>query len=206
MTNIYSYSDEYIDLCSHLKERLKKELYIYDLSSEPFIFGKYYGLTDNTNTSDYVTIKNGLPFHIKFGKDSFLRVGVGRTLSREVTEGEKLSALSDLCVALSEKYGTPDVFYTTKTDEAESLALQWTFKNLEAEHKEMEDDVYFEDDSIDKLIFIDNKKPVVYDDFSKFVGLPREMYGLVLENLDDFQAANHGYIREKGKGYVKKID
>ena len=206
MAEIYSDSNDCYELCYYLKGTLKNKLCIYGSPSNPLVSGKYYGFADNTNTGDYLTIKDGLPFYAKFNKEGFLRIGIGSPLSREVTEGEKLAALSDICGVLAEKYGTPDVFYTTKDDDEKLLSLQWTFKDLEVEHERMEYDCYFDDAHIEKLIFMDTTQKIDEDDFTKFVGLPREMYGLVLENLDDFQAAKHGYIREKGKGYVKKID
>lgn len=206
MEEIYSDGNDCLELCRYLRSKLKSKLCIYGSPSNPLVSGKYYEFTGNTNRGDYTTISNGLRFYAKFNKEEFLRIGVGDAYSREVTFGEKLSGLADICSALSEKYGLPDVYYTTKDDDEGVLSLQWNFKDLELTHERMEYDCYFTDANIDKLIFIDNKQPIKHDKFHDFVGLPKEMYGLVLDNLDDFQAAKHGYVNEKGKGYVKKID
>ena len=149
-----------------------------------------------SNSFAYFKYKFSNSLFAKFNKEAFLRIGVGKSYSRQVSDGEKLAALSDLCLVLSEKYGTPDVFYTTKDDDEEAMTIQWTFKNLELDHERLEYGEYFDDAEVDKLIFMDNTKPIVTDELSAQIGLPVEMYPLVAANLAEFVKYKNGQVKE----------
>jgi hypothetical protein len=196
--------------CAELNRKLIRELgnkiVIYGSITNPLINGKYYGLAPKGYYGDYKTINEGMQFFGKYCKDGFLRIEVGDTYKRKVSDGEKLAALSDICLALEKDYGVPDVFYTTKDDDEGRLSLQWNFKNMEIEHEKMEYDEYFDDANIEKLIFIDNTKPIVHDELSEQIGLPEELYGLVKANIEDFISHKASIEKEKAMKLVKKFD
>ena len=201
---IYSNTVDCVELNRKLIKGLGRKISIYGSLSNPLINGKYYGLAPNTYSGDYQTIRNGMQFFAKYCKDGFLRIEVGRSFSREVTVGEKLAALSDICTVLEKDYGTPDVFYTTKDDDDQRLSLQWSYKDRELTHELMEYDEYFDDGNIDKLIFIDHTKPIVHDELSREIGLPVELYPLVKDNIEDFVSHKADIKKEVAYSLVKK--
>ena len=132
-----------------------------------------------------------LPFYFKYSKNEFLRISVGSNHFGS-SLGEKLAALSDFYEILSEEYGEPTLFYTTKEDEEGLLTLQWSFINKEEEIEKFKNGKYFDDAEVDKLIIFgekgDTEKNNLSDKtkqiISKRVGLPFELIYLV----DDYFA------------------
>ena len=196
---IYSNPSDCYDLNTIFYRKLGKKLVIYGSLSNPLINGKYYYDAGTTYSSEYQTISKGMQFFGKYCKDGFLRIELGKSLSREVSDGEKLAGLSDICDALKEDFGMPDVFYTVKDDDDERLSLQWTIKDKELNHEKMEYDMYFDDANIDKLIFIDTTRPILDDE----IGLPVELYPLVRENIDEFVKHKKGLEKEEVQRLVK---
>ena len=106
-----------------------------------------------------------------------------------------MAALSDFYEVLSEEYGNPTVFYTTKDDDEGFLTLQWSFINKDEEIEKFKSGKYFDDAEIDTLIIIGKEKNNIEgyslsdktkEIISRQVGLPFELLYLVDEDIESF--------------------
>ena len=152
------------------------------------------------NNGEYMFNGQWLPFYFKFSENEFLRISVGSNHCGS-SLGEKMAALSDFYSILSEEYGEPTVFYTTKDDDEGLLTLQWAFINKEEEIEKFQSGTYFDDAEIDTLIVLGKKRENV-DGYSlsdktrkiisRQVGLPFELIYLVDEDIENFVKHKNG--------------
>ena len=189
-----SKAEDCSELYCFLKSKLGKKIDYYGTPNTSLFSGMYYLHYVNMH-NDYGFLTNdNLPFYMKFCKNAFLRIGVGKDIIKNTTAGEKLAVLSDFYLALVGTYGKPTVFYTTKDDDEELFTLQWSFIEREEEIAKFKNDTYFDDASIDKLIIFDEEKEMLgyklqeqtKSIIEKRIGLPFELLPLVDENIDDY--------------------
>lgn len=204
MSEIYSKADDCLELARYLKNKMGSKIDFYGSIHQEVISGSYFS---DFESKYYHPYGDGLSFYYKFCKEGFLRIGIGSFCSRNNSVGEKLAALSNFYEVLSEEYGEPTVFYTTKDDDERTLSLQWSFVNKE------EDIQNFNDAEIDELIVFgkprtqmngyqlsDSTRKLI----AKQIGVPFELISLVDENIEDFVKYKTG--KEIGIPEGAKID
>ena len=189
MQEIYSKDEDCFELFQLLKRNLGNKI---DYNGTPYnsLFnGKYFSELSNADN----LFEKGIPFYYKYCKNGFLRIQVGSSIKHSTSIGEKLGALSDFYKVLSEEFGEPTVFYTTKNDKEGLLSLHWSFVNKEEDIQKFREGTYFDDAETDKLIIIGDSRKEEYNLnakmrklISKGIGLPFELLPLVNENIEDF--------------------
>lgn len=193
MSELFSKAKDCNLLASKLKKQLGDKIDFYGSTYIEIPSGKYLSLY-RRNNGEYMFNGQCLPFYFKFSENEFLRIGVGSHYSGS-SLGERMAALSDFYTILSEEYGEPTVFYTTKDDNDGLLNLQWSFVNKEEEIVKFKSGTYFDDAEIDTLIILgqnkDNVEGYSLSDktkkiISKQVGLPFELLYLVDEDIENF--------------------
>lgn len=199
MTEIYSNADNCLELARHLKKKMGNKIDFYGSVYQEVISGKYFShYKDPHSELDYL-FEEGLPFYYKFCKEGFLRIGIGSFYPHNNSMGEKLAALSSFYEVLSEQYGEPTVFYTTKDDDEGVLSLQWSFANKEEDIQSLRNGSYFDDAEVDELIVFGESRIQINGyqlsditgkwiarQLAKQFGVPIELIGLVDENIEDF--------------------
>ena len=194
MSEIFSNADDCCKLARKLKKQLGDKIDFYGTINTPLPSGKYLSSYRRSNGEYFSYNRNCLPFYFKFAENGFLRIGVGSN-SRDNSLGEKLAALSDFYEILSEEYGDPTVFYTTKDDDEGLLTLQWSFVNRDEEIAKFQNGTYFDDAEIDTLIVFGQKKDNIEGYslrdttkriISRGVGLPFELLDLADEDIENF--------------------
>ena len=201
MNEYYSKAEDCYFLASKLKKKLGNKIDFYGSTNIEIPSGKYLS-SYRRNNGEYMHNGHYLPFYFKFSKQEFLRISVGSHYSGS-SLGEKLAALSDFYEVLSEEYGNPTIFYTTKDDDEGLLNLQWSFINKELEIAKFKADNYFDDAKIDTLIVFGESKENNSgynirnkDIISKRIGLPYELLYLAANDIEN-------YIKhKKGKNIV----
>lgn len=213
MSEIYSNADDCLELARHLKKKMGNKIDFYGSIRQEVISGKYFShYRDPHSELDYL-FEEGLPFYYKFCKEGFLRIQIGSFYPHNNSVGEKLAALSNFYEVLSEQYGEPTVFYTTKDDEEGTLSLHWSFVNKEEDIQKFRNGSYFDDAEVDELIVIgepriqtssyqlrDTTRKLI----AKQIGVPFELISLVDENIEDFVKYKTG--KEIGIPEGAKID
>jgi len=210
MAEIYSNADDCLELARYLKNKMGSKIDFYGSIHQGVISGSYFS---DFESKHYHPYGDGLSFYYKFCKEGFLRIGIGSFCSRNNSVGEKLAALSNFYEVLSEQYGEPTVFYTTKDDDERTLSLQWSFVNKEEDIQNFMNGSYFDDAEIDELIVFgkprtqmngyqlsDTTRKLI----AKQIGVPFELIGLVDENIEDFVKYKTG--KEIGIPEGAKID
>ena len=194
MSEFFSKAEDCHMLAKKLKNKLGDKIEFYGGSWYIEIPSGNYLSSYRRNNGEYMADGHSLPFYFKFSKNEFLRIDVGSHYS-DNTIGEKMAALSDFYEVLSEEYGQPTVFCTTKNDDEGLLTLQWSFINKEEEIARFKSGHYFDDAEIDTLIIIGEKKNNVEEYslsdktremISKRVGLPFDLLYLVDGDLENF--------------------
>ena len=194
MDEIFSNADDCCKLARKLKKQLGDKIDFYGTINTPLPSGKYLSSYRRSNGEYFSYNCNCLPFYFKFAENGFLRIGVG-SHSSDHSLGEKLAALGDFYEVLSEEYGEPTVFYTTKDDDERLLTLQWSFVNKDEEIAKFQNGTYFDDAEIDTLIVFGQKKDNVERYslsettkriISRQVGLPFELLDLADEDIENF--------------------
>ena len=213
MRERYSNADDCLELARHLKKKMGNKIDFYGSIRQEVISGKYFSHYRNPHSELDYLCEEGLPFYFKFCKEGFLRIGIGSFCSRNNSVGEKLAALSSFYEVLSEQFGEPSVFYTTKDDDEGTLSLQWSFVNKEEDIQKFRNGSYFDDAEIDKLIVIGEPRAQMnsYElsdatrkNIAKQIGMPFELIDLVDENIEDFVTYKTG--KEIGIPMGAKID
>lgn len=193
MTEFFSKTEDCYILARKLKKELGNKIDFYGTTYIEIPSGKYLS-SYSRNNGEYMFNGQYLPFYFKFSKNEFLRISVGSNYCGS-SLGEKLAALSDFYSVLSEEYGEPTVFYTTKEDREGLLTLQWSFINKEEEIASFQNDTYFDDASIDTLIVFGQERENVEGHnlngrtkelISKKIELPFELIPLVDADIENF--------------------
>lgn len=193
MSELFSKAEDSHLLARKLKKKLGDKIDFYGPTYIEIPSGKYLS-SYRRNNGEYMFNGHCLPFYFKFSENEFLRIGVGSNYS-DSSLGEKIAALSDFYEILSEEYGNPTVFYTTKDDDEGLLTLQWSFINKEEEIEKFKSGTYFDDAEIDTLIIFGEKKNNVEgyslsdktkEIISRQVGLPFELLYLADEDIENF--------------------
>ncbi len=189
MSEMYSKAEDCSLLAAKLKDKIGYKIVFYGYTNTPLPSGKYLS-SYRINNGEQMFNGQCLPFYFKYSKNEFLRISVGCNHFGS-SLGEKLAALSDFYEILSEEYGEPDVFYTTKEDDEGLLTLQWSFINKEEEIEKFKSGKYFDDAEVNKLIIFGEKRNGEENNLSdktkriisKRMGLPFELIYLVDENF-----------------------
>ncbi len=199
MGELFSKAKDCSILASMLKKKLGNKIDFYGSTYIEVPSGKYLS-SYRRNNGEYMFNGQWLPFYFKFSKNEFLRISVGSNHYHS-SIGEKMAALSDFYSILSEEYGEPTVFYTTKDDDEGLLTLQWAFINKEEEIEKFQSGKYFDDAEIDTLIILGKKKEKTEgyslsdktkEIISKQIGLPFELLYLVDEDIENFVKHKNG--------------
>ena len=208
MKELYSNADDCLKLSRLLKSRLKEKIEFWGSNYLEVVSGKYHSLPYNryNNFTDYRNDEVG--FSYKFLENGFLSIQVNDSAYKKFSVGHKLAVLSDLYEVISEEYGMPTVFYTTKDDDENSIYLEWYFIEKEETINAFKNGSRFDDAEIDELIIIgdETEKANTYclnkrtkEIISKTVGLPFEMLHLVDENIEDFVLYKKGVVMDYSK-------
>lgn len=210
MTEIYSNAEDCFELANYLKKKMGSKIDFYGSICQEVISGSYFS---DFESKHYHSYGDGLLFYYKFCKEGFLRIGIGSFYPHNNSIGEKLAALSGFYEVLSEQYGEPTVFYTTKDDDEGTLSLQWSFVNKEEDIQSLKNGSYFDDAEIDELIVIGESRTRI-DSYqlsdttrkliAKQIGMPFELISLVDENIEEFVKYKTG--KEIGIPEAAKID
>lgn len=195
MQKLYSKDEDCYELYKTLRKKMGNKIEYSGTPYTELFYGKYFSYYREPHSDLDYLYERGLPFHYKFCKNGFLRIGVGSSIYHNTSVGEKLAALSDFYEVLSEEFGEPNVFYTIKNDDEGLLSMQWAFINKEEEIQKFKDGTYFDDAEIDELIIIGESKQKT-DSYqlsyrtkkiiSEHIGLPFELLSLVDENIEDY--------------------
>lgn len=129
MNDMVSKTKDCYLLAKKLKQKLRNKIDFYGSTNTPLPSGKYLS-TYRRKNGEYMFNGHYLSFYFKFSKNEFLRISVGSNYAGSEF-GEKMAALSDFYEVLSEEYGKPTLFYTTKDDNEKLLTLHWSFINKE---------------------------------------------------------------------------
>ena len=217
MQEVYSKAEDCFELYKLLKSKMGTKIEYEGTRYTETFSGKYFSYDRHPHSDFDFLYERGLSFYCKFCKNGFLRIGIGNAFRSstvyDTSVGEKLAALSAFYEVLSEVFGEPTVFYTTKEDEEGLLSMQWSFINKEEEIQQFKDGTYFDDAEIDKLVVFgepskkmdgyqlsDTTKKLI----SKQVGLPYELLSYVDEYIDDFVKYKTG--KEVGVSEYARID
>lgn len=199
MSELFSKAEDCSLLASRLNKKLGDKIDFYGSTYIEIPSGKYLS-SYRRNNGEYMFNGQWLPFYFKFSENEFLRISVGSNQCGS-SIGEKMAALSDFYSILSEEYGEPTVFYTTKDDDERLLSLQWAFINKEEEIEKFQSGTYFDDAEIDTLIILGKKKEKTEgyslsdktkEIISRQVGLPFELLCLVDEDIENFVKHKNG--------------
>lgn len=199
MSELFSKAEDCSLLASRLKKKLGDKIDFYGSTYIEIPSDKYLS-SYRKNNGEYMFNGQWLPFYFKFSENEFLRISVGSNHCGS-SLGEKMAALSDFYSILSEEYGEPMVFYTTKNDDEGLLTLQWAFINKEEEIEKFQSGTYFDDAEIDTLIVLGKKRENVdgyslsdktREIISRQVGLPFELIYLVDEDIENFVKHKNG--------------
>lgn len=199
MSELYSKAEDCNLLANKLKKKLGDKIDFYGSTYIEIPSGKYLS-SYRINNGEYMFNGQCLPFYFKFSENEFLRIGIGSN-HRGSSLGEKMAALSDFYSILSEEYGEPTVFYTTKNDDEEVLSLQWAFINKESEIEKFKSGTYFDDAELNTLIIFGEKKDNIErhslsdktkEMISRQVGLPFELLYLADEDIENFVKHKNG--------------
>ena len=195
MQELYSKSEDCFELYKNLRRKMGNKIEYAGTAYTELFEGKYFShFREQHSNLDYL-YERGIPFYYKFCKNGFLRIGIGDSIYHKSSVGEKLAALSDFYEVLSETYGEPTVFYTTKDDDEGLLSMHWSFINKEEDIQQFKEGTFFDDAEIDELIIIGEPKQktngyqlndITKKIISKHIGLPFELLSLVDENIEDF--------------------
>ena len=205
---IYSNMEDCYELSKKLQEKLESKIYFYGSLFTNTPSGKYLSSYRRHNGESIHYNSHALPFYFKFKRDIFLRIHVG-SHSKDNSLGEKLAALSDFYEFLSDEFGEPTVFYTTKDDDEGLLGLEWDFVNKDKIINEFKNDTYFDDAHIDKLIIIGEKNQNLNNTTKRFInksiGLPIELLPLINASIDEY--IKHKTKEEPGQNnyYKRKL-
>lgn len=195
MSGIYSNADDCYSLAVKLKKHLGDKISFYGTVYTPTPSGYYLSSYRKNKHETFFLNDNCLPFYYKFAENGFLRIQVGSNIIGTDSLGEKLAALSDFYAALSEEYGEPTVFYTTKDDDKDLLSLQWSFANRDEDIAKLKNGTYFDDDEVDTLIVFGEKREnaegfdlsdTTKRLISRKVGLPLELLYLADQDIENF--------------------
>ena len=194
MQELYSKAEDCYELYKLLKKKMGTKIECDDVPYTETFSGRYFSYDREPHSDLDYLYERGISFYYKFCKNVFLRIGVGNALRHytfdDTSVGEKLAALSDFYEVLSEEFGEPTVFYTTKDDEDDVLAMQWSFINKEEEIQQFKDGTYFDDAEIDKLVVFDESKYPLNDATRKYIsrklGIPLVLLPLVNDNIEEF--------------------
>ncbi len=186
MQELYSKDEDCFELYKILKSKMGNKIEYYGTPYISPFSGKYF-----SHINSYYTYKKGLPFYYKYSKNEFLRIQVGSSIYYNTSIGERLAALSDFYIVLSEIFGEPTVFYTIKDDDEKLLSLQWSFINKEEEINNFKNGTYFIDAVVDKLIIFNEQKSLNINELTKThishqLGLPLELIELMNKNIEDY--------------------
>lgn len=213
MKELYSNADDCLKLARLLKDKLNRKIEFWGSTYQEVISGKYYSLPYEKYESYLEYESDEVVFSYKFLENGFLSISVSDSAYKNFSMGHKLAVLSDLYEVISEVYGNPTAFYTTKDDDENSINLEWDFIEKEETIVSFKNGTRFEDAIVDKLIVIDdeitayNLNAKTKEMISKTIGLPFEMLPLIDENIDEFLSYKKGkimYVPEKEKIKVKK--
>lgn len=213
MKELYSNADDCLKLARLLKDKLKEKIEFRGSTYQEVISGIYHSLPYN-KYENFIDYRNDeVEFCYTFLENGFLSISVSDSAYKNFSMGHKLAVLSDLYEVISEVYGSPTAFYTTKDDDENSINLEWDFIEKEETIVSFKNGTRFEDAIVDKLIVIDdeitayNLNTKTKEMISKTIGLPFEMLPLIDENIDEFVSYKKGkimYVPEKEKIKVKK--
>ena len=191
MSEIISKAEDCYKLARKLQDSLESKIDFYGVLYIDVLSGKYLS-EYRKNNGEHIFEGNGVPFFIKFSDGEFLRISIASNYQGSEF-GEKMAVLSDFYEVLSEEFGEPTVFYTTKDDTENKINLQWCFMNKEEEIEKFKDNSYFDDAEVDKLVVIGdtNSKGHISSStmkkiISKQVGLPFELLNLSDEDTESF--------------------
>ena len=213
MKELYSNADDCLKLARLLKDKLKEKIEFRGSTYQEVISGIYHSLPYN-KYENFIDYRNDeVEFCYTFLENGFLSISVSDSAYKNFSMGHKLAVLSDLYEVISEVYGNPTAFYTTKDDDENSINLEWDFIEKEETIVSFKNGTRFEDAIVDKLIVIDdeitayNLNTKTKEMISNTIGLPFEMLPLIDENIDEFLSYKKGkimYVSEKEKIKVKK--
>ena len=187
MRELYSKGEDCLELGKKLKKEFGNKIEFETSAWSGLVSGKYF--SRNGRTYSY---GEGLDFYYKYCKDGFLRIQIGSYYRYNHSFGEKLAALSDFYEVLSEEFGEPTAFYTTKDDEEGMLSFHWSFVDKEEDIKKFKAGTFFDDAETDSLIIIGeekeqaNMKDQTRHFITRKIGLPFELLPLVDEHIEDF--------------------
>ncbi len=194
MQEVKSSPDDCYRLGCNLLEKIGQKVIIYGPLYQAGIEGRFFVDGDMN--------KGGLDFYIEYLNGSFLRIGFGDSdYNKDAKMGEKLAALSTFYQIMSEDFGSPSFFYTTKDDDKHFINMHWSFYNKEESIKDL-----LNDDNIDSYIVFDKVDPK--PNITKRMKLPSGLVKLVDENIEDYlKYGSNGEVSmfEDTHGYVKKI-
>ncbi len=194
MEELYSKAEDCYELYKTLRKKMGNKIEYSGIPYTELFEGKYFSHYRESHSDLDCLYERGLPFYYKFSKDGFLRISVG-SYYHNTSVGEKLAALSEFYEVLSQEFGEPTVFYTTKNDDEGLLSMQWSFINKEDEIQKFKEGTYFDDAEIDELFIIGESgqktsgyqlNDITKKLISKHVGLPFELLSVVDENIEDF--------------------
>ena len=195
MQELYSKDEDCFELYKILKRKMGNKIEYYGTPYTALFSGKYFSHYREPHSNIDYLFERGIPFYYKFCENGFLRIQVGSSIYHNASVGEKLAALSDFYEVLSEEFGEPTVFYTTKDDDEGLLSMHWSFINKDEDIQKFKSGTYFDDVETDELIIIGESRQktsgyqlndITKKLISKHVGLPFELLSLVDENIEDF--------------------
>lgn len=199
MVELFSKAEDCHALSKKLMGKLGNKICFYTSTYNEVPCGKYLS-SYRRNNGEYMFDGQCMPFYFKFSKNEFLRITVSSNEGGS-SLGERMAALSDFYVALSEEYGEPTFFYTIKDDDEKSLTLQWSFVNKEDEIESLKNGTYFDDAETDTLIVLGEKKENSFGSdlndktkriISKQLELPFELISLVDSDIENFIMHKNG--------------
>ncbi len=195
MKELHFKVEDYYELYKALKRKMESKINYYGGPLDTFVKGEYVvHFEEPYNDIDHLVEKR-LSFYYKFCRNDFLVIQVGSSIYYNASVGEKLAALSNFYEVLSEEFGEPIVFYTTKDEAGGLLSMHWSFINKDEDIKKFKEGTYFDDIKTDKLIIIGESRPkidgyelsdIMRKRIVKQFGVPFELLPLVDENIEDF--------------------
>ena len=196
MDIVYSKAIDCTNLAIKLKKKLGDRIGFSGSIHLEIISGEYTSLY-RLKKEKYNLNKTSIPFYFKFCENKFLRIGVYDNSTIKTSLGEKLAALSDFYLVLSDLYGMPTVFFTTKDDLENTFSLEWNFINTKECIEAFKNGTYIDDAEIKDLIVFEKNNDKLSEIRSKEMGLPVELLPIVDNVLDDYFM--HKFGEELGK-------